>query len=192
MSGNVLYYIGNVPNIKYCKIRWWSLDELLLKLLFHFQHSLCGLVPFITSMQHWIKWYELAQKFILLSMTLPDCVWADKSGPAWRATVKQLCAGCSHPRVKEGTQTPPLAAWQCLTHSPQGSLPSSCHSTKFTHPQPLRQLLLLSSHSNGELKYSEEELKMKSSSMPEQSKAGLVQSKCTKPGDGSCSVLMNV
>lgn len=55
-----MQYIGNVPNMKDCKIRWWSLDELLLKLLFHSRHSVCGLAPFVTSMHHWIKRYELA------------------------------------------------------------------------------------------------------------------------------------
>lgn len=72
------------------------------------------------------------QKFILLSMTLPDCVWAEKSGPARKAAVKQLCAACSRPHVdpvvNEGTQPLPLAALRGLTHSAQGSLPSSCHT----------------------------------------------------------------
>lgn len=188
---SLMQYIGNVPNIEYCKIRWWSLDELLLKLLFHSQHSLCGLMPFITSMQHWIKWYELAHNFILLPMTLPDCAREEKSSPAQKATVKQLCAG-SGPCGKGGYRA---SSFSCLAWPhPQSPGESTFQLSQHTvhTPTASEAMLLLYAHSRGVLRYSEEELKMKSSSMSKQSKAGLVRSKCTNPGDGSCAVLMNV
>lgn len=160
----------------------------------------CGLMPFVTSVHHWIKWCEPVHKFILLSVTFPDGVWAEKSGLPikllWNSCVlaadiptctprQSLLSGVHRYRVPSLLlQLPGLTT---VPREPALEL-SPAQGTQLTHPQPLRQLLLLSSHSSGELRHSEEELKVKSSSVPEHSKAGLVWSKCTNSGDGSCSV----